>query len=1174
MLQGWFLIVVALVYIGLLFVIASYGDRWSRLHAGRPRLLIYPLSLAIYCTSWTFFGSVGLATQSGFDFLAIYIGPMIVMGLAWPLVARVTRLAKAQNIVSIADFIGARYGKHQGVAATVALIAIIGTVPYIALQLKAVSSSLSTIVAPIPVWAGPVQPVLGDPPLLVAVSLAAFAVLFGTRHNDATEHQHGLMLAIAVESIVKLIAFLAVGIFVTFVMFPGPVALFTKAMARPDTAAVLMSDTSAGTMAAMTLLSLCSIILLPRQFHVAVVENKEKSEIRRAAWLFPLYLVLINLFVMPVAIAGMLTFPPAAIDSDMYVLALPVSAGSEFLALAAFVGGLSAAAAMVIVETIALAIMVSNDIVVPLALMRRPATNVGVHLLTVRRIAILVVLLLAYLYYRHAGQAQLAAIGLMAFVAIAQLAPAFFGGLIWRRATAAGALAGMTVGILVWAYTLLLPSLAVSAWGTVFLAEGPFGLAALRPQALFGFDLPPLINGMVWSLAFNLAAYVAVSLRRRPSAIERIQADIFVPRGLTPVPSFRLRRSTVTVQELTTAVGRYVGEERTRLSFDGFAAERRLRLDPGANADFELLRYAERLLASAIGAASSRLVLSLLLRQRTVSTKAALKLLDDANAAIHYNREILQAALDHVRQGIAVFDKEAHLICWNRQFGELLQLPDEMVRIGIDLAEILRFNAQVGAFGPGHPDALVNERLPRYTADLPPFLERFPDRGLVIEVRVNRMPDGGVVTTLTDITPSVAAAEALARANENLEQRVRERTIELEHLNAELAEAKHAAETANLSKTRFLAAASHDILQPLNAARLYATSLVERFVPAGAAGGGAPKDGEAQLAANIDASLEAVEDILSALLEISRLDAGALQPELAGFPVDEMFRRLESDFAPLARDRGLDLVFMPCSLSIRSDRRLLRRLLQNLVSNAIKYTPAGRVLVGCRRRGARLRIDICDTGIGIPPDKRGAVFAEFHRLDEAARVARGLGLGLSIVERIARVLDHPITLQSEPHHGTRFSIEVPLAPAERSEPRPADARLDHGPIAHALILCMDNDLKILDGMAALLAGWRCETILAADLPSAIAGVQAAGRLPDGLVVDYHLDRGNGVDAVSELRRLFGAGIPAALITADRSAPVREQARALVIQVLNKPLKPASLRAVLSQWTARRAAAAE
>jgi Na+/proline symporter/signal transduction histidine kinase/CheY-like chemotaxis protein len=1165
MLQGWFVIVVALVYIGLLFVIASYGDRMGRLGGtDRPRPLIYALSLAIYCTSWTFFGSVGLATRTGFDFLAIYIGPVAMIGFASPLIARIIRLSKTQNIVSVADFIGARYGKHQGVAAIVAIIAIIGMIPYIALQLKAVSSSLDTIVAPFATWAGPVQPVLGDPPLFVAVSLAAFAVLFGTRHIDATEHQHGLMLAIAVESIVKLVAFVAVGIFVTFVMFDGPISLFTKASQRPDTAEVLTGGTNFGTMGAITLLSVSAIILLPRQFHVTVVENKNESEIRRAAWLFPIYLVLINLFVMPVAIAGMLTFSPGTIDSDMYVLALPISAGSEFLALAAFIGGLSAAAAMVIVESIALAIMVSNDIVVPLALTRRPGTNVGSHLLTVRRIAIFAVLLFAYLYYRSAGEAQLAAIGLMAFAAIAQLAPAFFGGLMWRRATAGGALAGMTIGILVWTYTLLLPSLTISAWGTTFLAEGPFGIPALRPQALFGLDLPPLVHGMMWSLTLNLLAYVAISLSRQPAAIERIQAELFVPRGLTPAPSFRLWRSAVTVEELTAAVARYLGEERARSSFESFAAERRMRLEPGTHADFELLRYAERLLASAIGAASSRLVLSLLLRQRTVSTKAALKLLDDANAAIHYNREILQTALDHVRQGIAVFDKDTHLICWNRQFGELLQLPNEMVRIGIDLAEILRFNAERGAFGPGNPEALVRERLPRYAVDLQPFLERFRDRGLVIEVRVNRMPDGGIVTTLTDITPSVEAAEALSRANENLERRVRERTMELEHLNTELAKAKSAAEAANLSKTRFLAAASHDILQPLNAARLYVTSLVERQ----------NRSEDVQLVANIDTSLEAVEDILSALLEISRLDAGAMKPEITSFRVDELLRRLELDFAPLARNQGLDLVFVPSSLNIRSDRRLLRRLLQNLISNAIKYTRTGRVLVGCRRRGERLRIDVFDTGIGIPPDKRHAVFAEFHRLDRGAKVARGLGLGLSIVERIARVLDHPIALASQVDRGTHFSVEVPVAPTGLGETAAPEPRADHGRFAKIPVLCIDNDPNILDGMATLLRGWGCETFQAADLSEAVAILRAAGKSPGGLLVDYHLDHGNGIDAVAELRRLFGARIPAVLITADRSPDVREAARAHAIQVLNKPLKPASLRAVMSQWMITRVVAAE
>src|SRR5581483_11950475 len=427
----------------------------------------------------------------------------------------------------------------------------------------------------------------------------------------------------------------------------------------------------------------------------------------------------------------------------------------------------------------------------------------------------------------------------------------------------------------------------------------------------------------------------------------------------------------VTVGELTATVGRYLGEARTKSAFESFAAAHRISLDPKDEADFRLVRHAEHMLASAIGGASSRLVLSLLLRKRTVSTKAALKLLDDANAAIQYNREILQTALDHVRQGIAVFDKDLQLICWNRQFGELLDLPPSLIRVGASLAEILRFNAERGEVELERIDEFVAQQIGRYVSGSEPFLERFAKPGQSIEVRANRMPDGGIVTTFTDITPSVEAAEALERANETLERRVHERTEELTRLNAALARAKGEADDANISKTKFVAAASHDILQPLNAARLYVTSLTER------------RSGheDTRLIDNVDASLEAVEEIIGALIDISRLDTGAMRPEFASFRIDELLRQIELEFAPLAAAKGLELAFMPCSAVVRADRRLLRRLVQNLVSNAIKYTPAGRVLVGCRRRGRMLRIDVYDTGVGIPQDKQRDIFMEFHRLD-------------------------------------------------------------------------------------------------------------------------------------------------------------------------------------------------
>jgi CheY-like chemotaxis protein len=411
----------------------------------------------------------------------------------------------------------------------------------------------------------------------------------------------------------------------------------------------------------------------------------------------------------------------------------------------------------------------------------------------------------------------------------------------------------------------------------------------------------------------------------------------------------------------------------------------------------------------------------------------------------------------------------------------------------------------------------------------------------------------------------VKAAEALERANESLERRVQERTEELTLLNSELGRAKAEAEQANISKTRFLAAASHDILQPLNAARLYVTSLTERQGHAD----------DARLVGNIDASLNAVEEILAALLDISRLDTGALKPEIVGFRIDELLRQLEVEFAPLANEKGLSLRFVPCSLGVNSDRRLLRRLLQNLVSNAIKYTPSGRVLVGCRRRRGRLRINVYDTGLGIPRAKKAVIFKEFHRLDQGAKVARGLGLGLSIVERIARVLDHRIEVVSTVGRGSHFSVEVPLsstAPALKPEHRATT--MDRGQLAGVTVLCIDNDAAILDGMQTLLGGWGCRVLKAPELKTALAAITDATLVPDALLVDYHLDEGNGIEAVADLRRRFGADLTAILITADRSPAVREEARAAGIQVLNKPIRPAALRALLAQCRVQRAAAAE
>lgn len=1172
MIESWKVASLAIAYIGSLFAIAWLGDRYTRpLKAGEGRPLTYALSLAVYCTSWTFFGSVGLAATTGYDFLPIYLGPTLVFVFGVPFILRIVRLAKSQNITSVADFMAARYGKSPIVAALVTAVAFVGVMPYIALQLKAVAVSVETLVGP-----SPLREVPGftgiDTAFVIAMGLAVFAVLFGTRHIDATEHQNGLVLAIAAESLVKLGAFLAVGTFVIFFMFDGIGDFVARAAQSSDLQHVFGRGLNGGVWLTATFLSSVCILLLPRQFHVTVVENKSEEEIRRASWAFPLYLLLINLFVLPIAMAGLLLLPKTAGGADMFVLALPLEAGSTTIAVIAFLGGLSAATAMVIVESVALAIMVCNSFVVPWLVSRQivskaPDEDMAHLLLRVRRIAIFAIMLLGYLVYRALGQVHgLATIGLVAFAAIAQLAPAFFVGLFWRRATARGAVAGIIVGFGFWFYTLLLPWIGKAGWLPPGIVEdGPFGIGLLKPQALLYLKFEPLTHGVLWSLLANLTTFLVVSLLRHPEPIERLQAHVFVlddlPRAAT-TPAFRLWRTSVTVGDLMQAAGRYLGHERAERSFAEYARSRATKLGQDQEADLSILRFTEHLLTSAIGAASARLVLSLLLKRGNVSSQSAMKLLDDATEAIQHSRDLLQSALDQVRHGLSVFDKDMQLVCWNRQFRELLDLPADLGRVGMPLERILRTCAERGDFGSGPPSALVSERLMKLAVTRETFHDRIGSNGRILEIRTAPMPQGGIVTTYSDITERVAAAEALERANETLERRVNERTTELLEVNQALKAAKAKADEASLDKTRFLAAASHDILQPLNAARLYATSLVERQ-PAGV---------EGQLARNIDTSLEAVEEIIGTLLDMSRLDSGHLRPEIGPLALGELLQELRIEFEPKAREKGLQLSFIGTSAWVATDRRLMRRVLQNLISNALKYTRTGRVLVGCRRRGPHLDVLVLDTGPGIPKAKQDVIFREFQRLEETAAEAQGLGLGLSIVERICRALETPIILRSNLGRGTTFGVTLPRAaagaPRHRAE-APLRLATDLGGLQ---VLCIDNEPQVLAGMATLITGWGITPILAASADEAISELTATRSTPDVILADYHLDDATGLAAVAAVRKAIGASPPAVIITADQSLEVQREIRDAGLAQLRKPLKAAMLRALLSQHALRRSAA--
>ena len=853
----------------------------------------------------------------------------------------------------------------------------------------------------------------------------------------------------------------------------------------------------------------------------------------------------------------------------------------NFITVLAYIGGLSAATAMIVVESIALAIMVCNGVVVPLLLRYRGRIsddfeNISGLLLTIRRLAICVLLALCYVVYLLLGDAQgLAAIGLISFAAIAQLAPAFFGGLYWQYGNAHGAIAGILAGITLWAYTLLMPwVIKAGLLPESILVDGPFGLSMLKPQALFYLEAAPLTHGVIWSFAANIIAYVAFSRSRAPSPIERLQASVFV-KGDAPItsqqPSFRFWRAPVTVADLQATVARYLGPGRAERSFGEFHSRRNLARDPDGEADIQTLRFTEHLLTSAIGAASSRLVMTLLLRRHNVTNQSALKLLDDASEALQYNRDILQSALDQVRHGLCVFNQDNQLVCWNRQFSELLSLPLSLRRVGVPLEEILLFLAERGDMGRENaPHDLVAQRFEQLVSVRETFQERLINGQQILEVRTAPMPQGGFVTTYSDITERVAAAEALAQVNQTLEQRVKERTAELLEVNAALANSKLVADEANRDKTRFLAAASHDILQPLNAARLYATALVERDLR--------PED--LNIAKRIDVSLTSVEEILKTLVDISRMDSGRLEPETGAVAIQALFDGLKVEFDPVAREAGLEFAFVPSSLWVRSDAKLLRRILQNLIANAIKYTPRGRVLVGVRRRGECASIEILDTGLGIPEEKQELVFQEFLRLDPRATRARGLGLGLSIVERISRILEHPIGVHSKVGVGSRFTIGLDLAPPADVVPLSPEIFSTRQELDTAMVVCIDNEPEILAGMRTLLSGWGCRVIAARAAGDAVAALDAEQIELDGalrppvptiIVADYHLDVGTGVDAILAIRAHVNADVPGVVVTADHSPEVQRQLRELELTLLRKPLKAAALRAVLMQSMRRMAA---
>ncbi len=1147
MVRDWVLLLLAVAYVGLLFVVAYMGDRTS-LYPRAPRLrpIVYGLALAVYCSSWTFYGAVGTAARNGIAYLPIYLGPLLLFVFGAGFLRRLAQVARRRKLTSIADFIGARYGKSRGLAALVALIAVIAVVPYVALQFKAVAMSFDVLGVFGHAHAGHEHI---DIALWCAVLMAAFAILFATHNADASGHHHGLVLAIALESTVKLLVFVAVA---AFALWHGPGLAATLQRPVAEFRHGLPQE-----FLAQTLLAVCAMFCLPRQFQVGMVECEDVADLRHARWLYPAYMLIIILAVLPIVATGALIPRVQASPADAWVLALPAAYGNTGMALLAFIGGFSAATGMVIVASVALSTMISNDLVMP-ALLRMRSLRLGERgdlsrlVIGVRRGAIVVLALAAYAYSRVAvGSEHLAAMGLLAFAAVVQFAPALIAALYWRGASRRGVMIGLAGGFSVWVYTLLLPTLVHSGG---WLQHGLFGWAWLRPQALFGLSgWGPILHGTFWSLLMNVGGMVFFSLRFPPSLHERLAAAAFLDVDPVRGGSAGGWRGRVAVADLRTLAERIIGRDVSARAFADYAVQRGRALQPTEKADRALVQYTERLLASGVGAANAHRILVSALSGGGLDVAEAMALLDEASQEVRFNRDLLWTILGNVTQGISVIDGDLRMVAWNQRYLELFDYPEGMVHVGVPVSELIGWNAARGECGPGDVATLVARRVEHLRAGSPHVFQHLRPDGAVIEMRGRALRDGGYVTTYSDVTDYKRAEQALVGVNETLERRVAQRTSELSDALADAARARRAAEAANASKSRFFAAASHDLVQPLNAARLFTSAL--------RAHGGLDPEASV-LAERIDTSFQTAEDLLDALLHVSNLDAGHYHPEVTEFALADLFDSLRDQFAVVARQRGLRLGVVPTTLAVRSDPQLLRRIVQNFLSNALRYTRAGGIVLGARRSGQEVRIEVWDSGPGIAAEDHVRIFEEFQRLGRASPWGeQGLGLGLSICSRLARILGHPLGLKSRVAHGSCFAVHVPrVASVPTQRRQTARGKLDGSlPLD---VLCVDNDRAVLDGMTALLGHWGATCHVAVDVVEARAALQAGAI--DVILADFHLEGAiDGLQAMQELRAELGKLPPVVLVTADGSHALRDRAQALGYPVLLKPVRPGALRAVLA-----------
>jgi Na+/proline symporter/signal transduction histidine kinase/ActR/RegA family two-component response regulator len=1107
-------LIAALIYLGGLFWLAAWRDRTDKPFLARHSGTVYGLSLAVYCTSWTFFGGVGTAATAGLDYLPIYLGPILVFTLGFGLVRRILAQAKAQHSTSIADFLSARYGKSASLAALVTVIATVGTLPYMALQLESVGATLLLL--------GPdlkTQVATDELVLIVAALMGLFAILFGSRRADRAGDNAGLVLTIAVEAVVKLAALLAVGALAIWLLLTG------DAPAANPAPALFASDPIDARFVVLTAISATAILCLPRQFHMSFIEAPSERAGRAMRWVFPAYLALTAAVIVPVVLAAQGTLP-ATTNPDTFVLALPLTSEAPLLAVLVFIGGFSAAAGMIVVASVALSIMITNDLIAPLLLRRALAgrgdrSRVPGRLLLIRRVVIAALLAAAYGFYRgFAGITDLAGLGTLAFAAAAQFAPGLVLGMVSQHGNRAGMLTGLATGFALWLALLIVPA-----------ATGTAPFVSIHPD--------PLVSGVVLSLGVNVALYWLVSALVRPSLLDQAQAAAFV--GM-PMPGELPRHATAKrIGDVRALLTQFVGRDRAD------AALAPLALRNGDPAGAGVLELAERVISGVIGTSSARMLVGSWAGGDPIPLPEVVAMFDETHRRLSFSADLLQTAIESIDQGVALVDGDMRLVAWNSRYQQIFDLPDGLVQVGTPIADLIRFNLARGALPETEITAQVERRLAYMRAGTEHRIERVQPDGRVLRIVGAPTPGGGYTTSYTDITADRLAEQAL-------EDKVATRTRQLSAANEALAQATR-------SKTRFLTAASHDLIQPLNAARLFASALGEEV---------AGRPALEKLVADLDGSIVSADRLIRVLLEISKLDSGGVVPVPEPVSLGQLFEDVAREFMLQAQAKGLRLRMVHTDAWVMADRALLTAILRNLTSNAVRYTQAGGVLIGVRRRGDEALICIHDTGRGIAPADIERIFGEFERGTSTDR--EGLGLGLAIVRRAARLLEVEIETTSTLGRGSRFALALPVLRREAAAlAAPAPARTARG-LGSARVLVVDNDASVLAATAALLGKWGLAVTCAGNLAEARSAVPQA---PDIAIMDYRLDgEERGDVAYAALCEGWGSRPPAILLTAESSDETEAAAARMGANRLLKPAPPAALRALIATCLAQGREAAD